>query len=54
MGTKWFTGGIVAAPRGRIQFDFIHVGSEKFYARLGWRVLRRAEEKIVMSKPTAG
>jgi hypothetical protein len=26
MGTKWFTGGIVAAPRGRIQFDFIHNG----------------------------
>ena len=22
MGTKWFTGGVVAAPRGRIQFDF--------------------------------
>jgi len=30
------------------------VGSEKFYARLGWRVLRTAEEKILMSKPTAG
>jgi hypothetical protein len=26
MGTKWFTGGIVAAPRGRIPFDFIHNG----------------------------
>ena len=26
MGTKWFTGGIVAAPRGRTQFDFIHNG----------------------------
>ena len=23
MGGKWFTGGVVAAPRGRIQFDFI-------------------------------
>ena len=23
MGCKWFTGGVVAAPRGRIQFDFI-------------------------------
>jgi hypothetical protein len=23
MGSKWFTGGVVAAPRGRIQFDFI-------------------------------
>src|SRR6185437_10670244 len=22
MGSKWFTGGVVAAPRGRIQFDF--------------------------------
>jgi hypothetical protein len=21
MGSKWFTGGVVAAPRGRIQFD---------------------------------
>jgi integrase len=23
MGSKWFTGGVVAAPRGRIRFDFI-------------------------------
>jgi len=23
MGSKWFTGGVVAAPRGRIQFNFI-------------------------------
>lgn len=23
MGSKWFTGGVVAAPRGRIQFDFM-------------------------------
>ena len=23
MGSKWLTGGVVAAPRGRIQFDFI-------------------------------
>jgi integrase len=23
MGSKWFTGGVVAAPRGRIQFDFV-------------------------------
>lgn len=23
MGSKWFTGGVIAAPRGRIQFDFI-------------------------------
>jgi len=23
MGSKWFTGGVVAAPCGRIQFDFI-------------------------------
>ena len=22
MGSKWFTGGVAAAPRGRIQFDF--------------------------------
>jgi hypothetical protein len=22
MGSKWFTGGVSAAPRGRIQFDF--------------------------------
>jgi hypothetical protein len=27
MGTKWFTGGVVAAPRGRIQFDFICNGT---------------------------
>jgi integrase len=26
MGSKWFTGGVVAAPRGRIQFDFIFNG----------------------------
>jgi N-acetylglutamate synthase-like GNAT family acetyltransferase len=30
------------------------VRSETFYARLGWRVLRRGEERIVMSKPAAG
>jgi hypothetical protein len=23
MGSKWFTGGVVAASRGRIQFDFV-------------------------------
>jgi len=23
MGSKWFTGGVAAAPRGKIQFDFI-------------------------------
>src|SRR5215469_14804119 len=23
MGSRWFTGGVVAAPRGRIQFDFV-------------------------------
>jgi hypothetical protein len=23
MGSKWFTGGVAAAPRGRIQVDFI-------------------------------
>jgi predicted N-acetyltransferase YhbS len=34
---------------------YLHtVGSERFYTRLGWRVLRRAEERIVMSKSTAG
>ena len=27
MGSKWFTGGVVAAPRGRIQFDFIFKGT---------------------------
>jgi integrase len=26
MGTKWFTGGVTAAPRGRIQFDFVFEG----------------------------
>jgi hypothetical protein len=26
MGSKWFTGGIVAVPRGRIQFDFMFEG----------------------------
>ncbi len=26
MGSKWFTGGVVAAPRGRIQFDFVFDG----------------------------
>ena len=28
------------------------VGREGFYARLGWEVVDRAEDKIVMSKPT--
>jgi hypothetical protein len=27
MGSKWFTGGVTAAPRGRIQFDFILDGT---------------------------
>jgi integrase len=26
MGTKWFTGGVTAASRGRIQFDFMYEG----------------------------
>jgi hypothetical protein len=26
MGSKWFTGGMVAAPRSRIQFDFTFEG----------------------------
>jgi hypothetical protein len=26
MGSTWFTGGVVAAPRGRIQFDFTFNG----------------------------
>jgi len=26
MGTKWFTGGVVAVSRGRIQFDFMFEG----------------------------
>jgi hypothetical protein len=26
MGTKWFTGGVAAASRGRIQFDFMFEG----------------------------
>jgi integrase len=26
MGTKWFTGGVIAASRGRIQFDFMFEG----------------------------
>jgi Arm DNA-binding domain len=25
-GSKWFTGGVMAAPRGRIQFDFVFKG----------------------------
>jgi integrase len=27
MGSKWFTGAVVAAPRGRIQFDFVFKGT---------------------------
>ncbi len=26
MGSKWFTGGVAAAPHGRIQFDFMFEG----------------------------
>lgn len=26
MGSEWFTGGVSAAPRGRIQFDFNYEG----------------------------
>src|ERR1700743_3381537 len=26
MGTQWFTGGVMAASRGRIQFDFLFEG----------------------------
>jgi hypothetical protein len=27
MGSKWFTGGVVAASHGRIQFDFVFDGT---------------------------
>jgi hypothetical protein len=26
MGSRWFTGGVAAAPHGRIQFDFVFEG----------------------------
>jgi hypothetical protein len=30
------------------------VGREEFYARLGWQVVDRREDEIVMSKPRGG
>ena len=53
MGSKWFTGGVVAAPRGRIQFDFVLDGIR--YRPSVKRPpseanLRRARERLEMIK----
>jgi len=57
MGSKWFTGGVVAAPRGRIQFDFIFNGTR--YRPSVKRPpseanLRRARERLEVIKHQIG
>jgi hypothetical protein len=54
MGSAWFTGGVVAAPRGRIQFDFTVDGIR--YRRSIRRPpseanLRRARERQYRAAP---
>jgi hypothetical protein len=53
MGSRWFTGGIAAAPRGRIQFDFVFEGTR--YRPIITRPpskanLRRARERLEVIK----
>ena len=49
MGSKWFTGGVAAAPRGRIQFDFIFNGA-RYHPSIkrppSEANLRRARERL--------
>lgn len=53
MGSKWFTGGVVAAPRGRIQFDFI-LGGVRYRPTIkrppSEANLRRARERLEVIK----
>lgn len=53
MGSKWFTGGVVAAPRGRIQFDFVHNGTRyrpSIKRPPSEANLRRARERLEVIK----
>jgi hypothetical protein len=54
MGSRWFTGGVAAAPRGRIMFDFMLDGAR--YRPTIRRPpseanLRRAREQLQATKP---
>jgi integrase len=49
MGSKWFTGGVAAGPRGTIQFDFIFNGARyrpSIKRPLSEANLRRARERL--------
>src|ERR1039457_1254678 len=49
MGSKWFTGGVVAAPHGRIQFDFTFEGVRyrpSIQRRPSEANLRRAHQRL--------
>ena len=53
MGSKWFTGGVVAASRGRIQFDFIFNGTRyrpSIKRPPSEANLRRARERLEVIK----
>ncbi len=53
MDSKWFTGGVVAAPRGRIQFDFMLEGVRyrpSIRRPASEANLRRARERLVEIK----
>src|SRR5262249_15398035 len=53
MGSKWFTGGVVAAPHGRIQFDFVFDGTRyrpSIKRPPSEANLRRARERLEVIK----
>lgn len=53
MGSKWFTGGVVAAPRGTIQFDFVLDGIRyrpSIKRPPSEANLRRARERLAVIK----
>jgi integrase len=53
MGSEWFTGGVVAAPRGRIQFDFVLDGTRyrpSIKRPPSEANLRRARERLEVIK----
>jgi hypothetical protein len=56
MGSKWFTGGVTAAPRGRIQFDF-HVDGVRYRPTIkrppSEANLRRARERLEGKRPSS-
>src|SRR6266404_1868553 len=53
MGSEWFTGGVIAARGGRIQFDFVHNGTRyrpSIKRPPSEANLRRARERLEVIK----